>query len=137
MMRRASLGSLSFEKADFKSLEKMIVSIFPESNITKENGDLFYRASLLGKEIGFVHLGKRRMGWKVIGLGVVPEHRKRGYGTEILRFGIDLVRKMLGHSLCLSVEENNLEAINIYSKLGFRKIGKSGEKIKMMLVLNN
>ncbi|MCX6773509.1 MAG: GNAT family N-acetyltransferase, partial [Candidatus Micrarchaeota archaeon] len=127
MMKRASLGSLTFEKTEFEGIEKMIVAIFPDSKITKEKEDLFYRANLLGKEIGFLHLGKRKIGWKVIGIGVVPEYRDHGYGTEILRFGIDLVRRMLGHSLSLSVEENNLEAINIYSKLGFRKIGRSGE----------
>jgi ribosomal protein S18 acetylase RimI-like enzyme len=136
-MKRASLGSLTFEKAEFEGLEKMIVSLFPDSKITREKEDLFYKANLMNNSIGFLHLGKRKIGWKVIGIGVVPEYRDLGYGTEMLKFGIDLVRRMLGHSLSLSVEESNLEAINIYSKLGFRKIGKSGEKIKMMLVLNN
>jgi len=136
-MKQENFDSLTFEKTGFEEIEKMIVAIFPDSKITMEKEDLFFKATSLGNVLGFIHLGKRKDLWMIIGIGVVPESRMKGYGTEILKFGIETVRKMLGHSISLSVEEDNHDAIGVYSKLGFRKIGKSGKRIRMMLVLNS
>jgi len=115
----------------------MIESIFPDSVIIKRDGDLFFRAAAPGRHAGFLHLGKRNGMWAIAGIGVVPELRGMGYGTEIIAFAIEIVRKMLGHSLALSVDMGNADAIRIYSRMGFRKAGKGGKRTRMVLVLNS
>jgi RimJ/RimL family protein N-acetyltransferase len=59
-------------------------------------------------------------GWcELVYWGVVPKHRQQGFGTEILRFGMNEVRNMKANKLILAVDVNNQPALSIYQRLGF------------------
>ena len=47
-------------------------------------GSLIFLAEAQGKTIGKVHLEKIEKTGGIYGLGVIPEHRRKGYGREIL-----------------------------------------------------
>jgi ribosomal protein S18 acetylase RimI-like enzyme len=74
------------------------------------------RVSMLdGRPVGFANLGLRDgVGW-IGGVGVVPEHRRRGIGRR-------LMEAVLGEApgdVWLEVIEQNKAAVRLYEELGF------------------
>ena len=65
-----------------------------------------------------------------LSVGVVPEHRGRGVGTELLDALVDNAQREGLHALSLSVEEDN-PALRLYERLGFRGVGRSGNALTM------
>jgi HAD superfamily hydrolase (TIGR01509 family) len=60
-----------------------------------------------------------------LSLAVVPEHRRRGLGRDLVEHAL-LQAKEAGHrQLSLSVEPDN-PALRLYERLGFERVGKSG-----------
>lgn len=59
-------------------------------------------------------------GWcELVYWGVIPKFRQRGFGTEILLFGLNEVRNLNANKLILAVDANNQPALKIYHRLGF------------------
>ena len=50
---------------------------------------------------------------------VAPEIRGNGYGRELCRYLIDRASQMKCELLTLNVYQNNLNALNLYRKIGF------------------
>jgi ribosomal protein S18 acetylase RimI-like enzyme len=137
MMKQGSTYSLSFERAAFTELRDMVERIFPDCLVTAEKGDALFRAYLISGTMGFVHIGMRDGGWRIVGIGVKEGSRGNGYGTRILDFAIDLIRRMGGHRITVLVDRNNATAIRMYARAGFRLAGKHKSRLRMALVLNN
>jgi|GEM_PF-4082644 len=137
MMKQGNTYSLSFERAAFTELRDMIERIFPDCLVAAEKSDALFRAQLVSGTIGFVHIGMRDGGWRIVGIGVKEGFRGKGYGTCILDFAIDLIREMGGHRITVLVDRNNATAIRMYAKAGFRLAGKQKSRLGMALVLNN
>ncbi len=57
--------------------------------------------------------------WEVAYMGIVPEYRRRGFGTEILLRALCEARAAEVPGLTLSVDARNLPAWNLYRRLGF------------------
>lgn len=57
-------------------------------------------------------------------LGVHPEHRGKGIGTQLLQFLIDEYVTRRGQPLGLLVEEGNVAAKRLYQKLSFQSSGR-------------
>lgn len=71
-------------------------------------------------EIGLVLLNHHAGYSEVVYLGVLPEHRGRGLGTQILRDALQAERQR-GHThFKLAVDSRNLPAMRVYRRLGFR-----------------
>jgi len=51
-----------------------------------------------------------------IGYVVIPEHRRRGYATEMLRQGLDLARSMALERVLLTCDEDNLSSRRVIEK---------------------
>lgn len=62
----------------------------------------------------------RRVG-EVALVGVLPGHRGRGLGRELVRWGVDEVRRRGAVDVYLSVEGENAGALRLYASLGFRQ----------------
>lgn len=137
MMKAGSVFSLSFERASFRELKGLITSIFPDCLVSAEKDDLVFRAGADGETIGFVHIGIREGGWRIIGIGVREGIRGREYGRQILSFATETIRRMGGHTVTLLVDNKNSAAIRMYIKAGFKPMGKQKNRAKMMLTLNN
>ena len=56
-------------------------------------------------------------------LAVVPEYRKQGLGSRLLRFLMDLALHLGAVKMSLEVRTSNAEAIRLYEKNGFVKRG--------------
>jgi mycothiol synthase len=54
-------------------------------------------------------------------VGVLPEFRNRGLGRELVRWGVDAVRRRGAGDVYLSVEGENDGALHLYATLGFRE----------------
>ncbi|MEC7121052.1 MAG: GNAT family N-acetyltransferase [Pseudomonadota bacterium] len=105
-----------------------------------ESGVKFFIARSHGEDIGLVG-GVYNVGeCELVSMWVKPEKRNHGIGGN-------LVKKLLWHaessgvtSIVLKVSSKNLEAINLYSKMGFKALvqesvasGDSGVKLKTMV----
>jgi len=83
----------------------------------RENGEFLgeIRVELEGK--------KNRDG--MLGIGIVEQHRGKGYGTETMKYVLGLMFTSFGlHRVSLSVFEGNVGAIALYKKLGFVEEGR-------------
>ena len=69
--------------------------------------------------IGKVHLQLINGLGGIYGLGVLPEHRSKGYGRKILLKGIETLETMKADSIMLQVEAQNSNALNLYKSCGF------------------
>jgi GNAT superfamily N-acetyltransferase len=56
--------------------------------------------------------------WYVMGVGVVPEFRRRGLARQLMQAAIDLVRERGGSQVILNVIEGNVPAVALYEDLG-------------------
>lgn len=80
-----------------------------------------YPAGLIGYSLG-VPTSDRRSGW-LLGLGVAPEHRNRGYGRRLTLASLRLFRGMGVDEVCLTVEPENEIALTLYRHVGFSVAG--------------
>jgi ribosomal protein S18 acetylase RimI-like enzyme len=55
-------------------------------------------------------------------IGVLPEYRNQGCGTRLTRESLKFAREK-GYQIKLEVETNNAKAIDLYTKLGFKRLG--------------
>jgi len=75
--------------------------------------------------VGFILIGVRIINGKKCaydgGTGTVKDFRRKGLGEKLLQECISFLKKEQFSHFILEVLENNLPAINLYSKHGFRK----------------
>jgi [ribosomal protein S18]-alanine N-acetyltransferase len=76
---------------------------------------------LLGYSLGALG-GDPKTGW-LLGLGVLPALRGRGYGAELARRTVGRLRADGAESVLLTVEPDNAAAIHIYEAQGFEIAG--------------
>jgi len=73
-----------------------------------------------GKVIGYIGLFDMVDDFNIIGIAVKKNYRRQGIGARLLNVAILEAKKRNIKSLSLEVDENNKDAINFYSKLGFK-----------------
>lgn len=56
----------------------------------------------------------------ILAIGVIPKHRRKGYGTNLLRKAIASLADKDVEEILLWVDSRNIPAINLYEKVGFR-----------------
>lgn len=76
------------------------------------------------KPIGRLYLDYRSDEVRIIDIAIISEYRNRGIGSQILQ---DILVSATERALPvrISVEQNN-PALNLYNRLGFKKIGDTG-----------
>ena len=70
-----------------------------------------------------------------LGMAVLPEHRGRGVGSELLRRLLASAGAVYP-SVCLSVSADN-PAVRLYERAGFERVGASGASVTMIRRLNS
>lgn len=63
------------------------------------------------------NLGKA---WIIANVGVHPDHQRRGIATQLMHASLDMIRRRGGDTAILQVDHDNLSAIHLYERLGFR-----------------
>ena len=53
----------------------------------------------------------------------LPTYRNQGVGSKLLEYAINDIKNNNCKSISLEVESTNIDAINLYSKYGFKQIG--------------
>ena len=59
--------------------------------------------------------------YTIVNLGILEQYRMNGYGEILLRYLIELCKINSIDDIFIRVEESNEKAINLYSKVGFKK----------------
>jgi [ribosomal protein S18]-alanine N-acetyltransferase len=76
-----------------------------------------------GELAGYVIVSRYVDAWHVMNLVVVPEHRRRGIATRLLRALFELTADDDRRGFTLEVRVSNDAAISLYEALGFRSQG--------------
>jgi ribosomal-protein-alanine acetyltransferase len=105
----------AFTKQQIAQLLKNPNSI---SLIAKENGDI------VGFIIGMLSVEDGSLVGHILTIDVSPSHRRKGVGIKLLQ-EIEKIFKDRQTIVCrLEVREDNVAALNLYQKLGYKGIGK-------------
>lgn len=122
-------------------IEKMTLSDFDEiSNILTSDFDDFWNASILETElknpfskyiiakinnqiVGFAGVIDTVDQLEITNIVVKKDFRKKGIGNKLLLELINIAKKSNKNEIILEVNSNNLSAIKLYEKNGFKNIG--------------
>jgi len=87
-------------------------------------GAEFFLIEAEGEPVGRLYLHHREAEIRLMDISFLPEHRGKGYGSELLR---DLLTRAGGEgkSVTIHVEKYN-PALNLYGRLGFQAIADRG-----------
>ncbi len=72
------------------------------------------------RPIGKVHLVMQKEGARLTDLAILPQYQRHGFGSELVRYAIHLCQRLGYTYLSLDVETKNLQALNLYNRLGFQ-----------------
>ncbi|MEM2202371.1 MAG: ribosomal protein S18-alanine N-acetyltransferase [Candidatus Bathyarchaeia archaeon] len=88
------------------------------SLVAKENGEI------VGFIIGMLSVEDDMVIGHILTIDVYPSHRRRGVGVKLLQ-EIEKIFRNKQASMCrLEVREDNIAALNLYQKLGYREVRK-------------
>lgn len=101
-----------------KRLLPLINGIFPSAAPGFGENDVYFIATLDGKDAGFLHLILHEKGVLLQGIGVVGEFRKSGIGGKLMDAALEFAQKKEA-DIMLKVKPSNTDALNLYAKKGF------------------
>ncbi|WP_438347963.1 GNAT family N-acetyltransferase [Paenibacillus sp. FA6] len=67
-----------------------------------------------------------------LGMAIMPEYRGRGIGTALLKRLFDGMKERGIKRISLSVDPNNLAAVKLYQRFGFKEVGMVDTSITMV-----
>ncbi len=91
--------------------------ILPEEE--EKRGMTIYLAEKNQQIIGKVNLQLNSSIGGIYGLGVLPEHRRKGFGRAILMMAIEKLKEENASEVMLQVATENANALNLYKSCGF------------------
>ena len=72
--------------------------------------------------LGYGQIILTRNEYTIVNFGILEQYRMKGYGEILLRYLIELCRINSIDDIYIRVENSNEKAINLYSKVGFKKV---------------
>ncbi|MEM3577379.1 MAG: ribosomal protein S18-alanine N-acetyltransferase [Candidatus Bathyarchaeia archaeon] len=109
-----------FEKEAFT--KQQIASLLANYNavglIAKLNGEI------VGFVIGMLYADDGRIVGHILTVDVLPEHRRRGIGLRLLEEIEKIFRGKGANVSVLEVREDNIAALRLYQKLGYKRVAK-------------
>ncbi len=93
------------------------VLLLPEEE--EKRGMTIFLAERCGQAVGKVHLQLIDGLGGIYGLGVLPEHRKKGLGRAILTMAVQWLKGAGAQEVMLQVVTDNLNALRLYESCGF------------------
>jgi ribosomal-protein-alanine N-acetyltransferase len=130
--------SVAVQEASLKHLDKLYeieTECFQEEAFTKEQiaqlltdyNSVSFVAKVNGEIVGFI-MGRaytdRKPVGRVLTIDVLPEHRRKGIGLKLL-LEVERVFRNERVEVCyLEAREDNIAALNLYLKHGYKRVGK-------------
>jgi len=94
-----------------------------EDAIEKEN-KYFFVVVEAGKLAGYIIFEKVLDEGHISNLAIAKEYQKRGIGSKLVSYVLDLARQKKLKEIFLEVRESNEAAKKLYSKFGFKEVGR-------------
>lgn len=111
----ASIDEICFY-TNFKTMRKRFKQMLVEPN------RLTWLAISNDQYVGKIHARIDENSVYLHDLCIIPEKRKRGYGTEMVTQAITKLHKLGFHTITLDVEASNKHALLIYKNCGFKVV---------------
>jgi ribosomal-protein-alanine acetyltransferase len=110
----------SFQREAFskKQISYLLTDYNAISLVARTNGEI------VGFAIGRMDVARGTPYGHVLTLETLPSHRRRGIAQKLMKQMEFLFREKGAEEIRLEVREDNMAAICLYQKLGYRKIGK-------------
>lgn len=83
----------------------------------------FYVAKLCGEVIGYIGMHCAADECYVANVGVLKKYRQMGVGSALIKYAADTARQMKMSFISLEVRPSNTEAVRIYERFGFERVG--------------
>lgn len=84
--------------------------------IYRIDSEIYYQIAMLDNQVvGYLTYKDNKEGYDIIQIGVDPNYQRQGIATK-------LMDKITDKPIVLEVNTNNTKAVNLYYKLGFKKI---------------
>jgi len=97
-------------------------NVTEEIDIPLEDDAKNYLAEIEGRIIGKIRITLSDTEGFIYGFGVLPEHRGKGYGREILSYALNIIREKHIENIFLEVATENKNALGLYESCGFEEI---------------
>lgn len=147
-------------KAIFDTMDEHTAKLFggkdiPESIVNFPNGptQLLPEHIKMGSDIKVLRTNERLVGFictdfmeklkthEIFGCTIAPilianEFRAKGYGARLIKASIEFCAKIGSNELSLNVHPENVNAIKLYSKMGFKETFRDQDVVAMSLALN-
>lgn len=121
MIRKATKEDLSIiteiEKYSFESSDRFSSRVI-RYHIKKEKTFVITKD---GTVIGYMILVYYKSNIRIYSIAILPQFRKKGYGTKLILHALDIAKKMHKKYLSLEVNVHNKRAIALYETIGFIK----------------
>ena len=115
---------------DLNSISNILISDFDDFwtfNILKKELESENSKYIVAKSdneiIGFAGIKVMADECDIMNIVVKKDYRNKGVGLILLKHLINISEKLNMNCINLEVNENNLPAIHLYEKVGFKKIG--------------
>lgn len=112
---------------EFSIIEGMFPDVFSNSKVETElkNNSFrkFYTVSVDKNIIGFISFDIIYERAELININIKKEYENNGYGSALLSFLFEYLKSKNIESITLEVRINNYNAIHLYEKFGFIKVG--------------
>ncbi|MBS8266355.1 GNAT family N-acetyltransferase [Mesobacillus boroniphilus] len=105
----------------FNSEEEIEADDMPLPEVEEKRGMTSYLVEKEGQIIGKVNLQLTSKLGAIFGLGVLPEHRRKGYGRALLLLAIEKLKEAEAQEIMLQVAADNSNALNLYKSCGFEE----------------
>ena len=84
--------------------------------------------------MGFTNVARGKVSYErhhgILGISIAREFRGMGVGSELIRIALEECRKAGLVSIELAAFHNNLRAIRLYERLGFKHVGRIPKKTR-------
>ncbi|MFT8349965.1 GNAT family N-acetyltransferase [Clostridium saccharoperbutylacetonicum] len=97
-------------------------------DVRREEGEEYYINNFgvfiynnKGKVVGYGQVIYNKGLYTIVNLGILDEYRRCGYGEMLLRYLINICKQNSINDVYIRVDKDNLKAIALYNKVGFKK----------------
>ena len=74
-----------------------------------------------GQAVGYGQIILNKELYTIANVGILDEYRKQGYGEMLVKYLIQLCHENSIQSVYIRVEKNNINALSLYNKIGFKE----------------